>query len=61
MQKQPKEVMGTLDMRFTSGNSEPVERSTIKDWEWDLLKQYIEWLEDNHKECSRQSGNARSG
>lgn len=35
----------TLELKFTSGNSIPVERNTITREEWDAIKEQIEYYE----------------
>lgn len=42
-----KEAYETLELKFTSGNPIPVERSTILDKEWKAIKGELKKREDN--------------
>lgn len=34
-------MIESIDARFVSGNEIPVERTIIKQWEWDVIKKII--------------------
>lgn len=60
-----KKVIAELELRFTSGNSVPVERAFIRDHEWQAIRQALsdasrlDWLESDCTHVPDEYGMAR--